>query len=313
MLVRVRACALNHLDLWVRMGMPGVAIPLPHILGCDIAGTVEALGPGVQGIALGKRVVVFPGIRCGKCRFCKTGWDSLCDQYTIMGYKVDGGYAEFAVCPKENIIPVSGRYSFEEWASAPLVFLTAYHMLLTRAGLKKGETVLVHGAGSGIGIAAIQVARQIGAKVIVTAGSDEKLAKAKRLGAQELINYNQQNFVDVVKSLTKNRGADVVFEHIGPATFTGSLSSLAKGGRLVTCGATTGPKVEIDLRFLFVRQLSILGSYMGGLEELRKVIRWIEAGKLRPVVDSVFPLKEARAAHERMETRNFFGKLVLTI
>ncbi len=312
-LVRVRACALNHLDLWVRMGLPGVKIPLPHILGCDIAGTVEALGRGVRGIARGERVVVAPGLRCGRCKFCQSGWDSLCDQYTIMGYRVDGGYAEFAVCPKENIIPVSGKYSFEEWASVPLVFLTAYHMLLTRAGLKKGETVLIHAAGSGIGSAAIQVARLLGARVITTAGSDAKLKRAKRLGAHETINYRKKNFVDRVKKLTKGRGVDVVFEHVGPATFTGSVASLAKGGRLVTCGATSGPKIEIDLRFLFVRHLSLLGSYMGGHKELLEVIRQVEKGRLKPVVDSVFPLREARAAQARMENRQHFGKILLSI
>jgi len=311
--IRVKACALNHLDIWVRKGLPGVEIPLPHILGSDIAGIVDKLGKGVQHPKVGTPVIITPGIGCGKCRYCVSGWTSLCDQFTIMGFRRDGGYAEYAVVGAKNVIPISNRYRFEEWAAVPLVFLTAYHMLVTRARLKKGETVLIHAAGSGIGSAAIQLAKSLGAKVITTAGSDEKLAKAKKLGAWGLINYKRANFVDEVKRLTKDKGVDVVFEHIGPETWTGSLASLSKGGRLVTCGATSGPKAEIDLRFLYMKQLSILGSYMGGDRELRRVLRLVSSGRLKPVVDSTFPLKEARQAHEKMESRDFFGKVVLTL
>ena len=311
--VRVKACALNHLDLWVRAGLPGVEIPMPHILGSDIAGIVEKLGKGVSRPKVGTPVIITPGIGCGKCKHCGSGWTSLCDQFMIMGFRRDGGYAEYAVVGARNVIPVSTRYRLEEWAATPLVFLTAYHMLVTRAALKKGETVLVHAAGSGIGSAAIQLAKTLGAKVITTAGTDEKLAKAKKLGAWGLINYQHANFTDEVKRLTKGRGVDVVFEHIGPATWTGSLASLAKKGRLVTCGATSGPKAEIDLRFLYMKQLSIFGSYMGGDGELRKVMRLLSLGKLKPVVDSLFPLEQARSAHEKMESRDFFGKIVLTI
>jgi len=311
--IRVKACALNHLDIWVRQGLPGVEIPLPHILGSDIAGVVDKLGRGVTHPLVGTPVIITPGIGCGKCRHCASGWTSLCNQFTIMGFRRDGGYAEYAVAGAKSAIPVSSRYSFEEWAAVPLVFLTVYHMLVTRAGLKKGETVLVHAAGSGIGSAAIQLARHLGAKVITTAGTDEKLEKAKRLGAQGLVNYKRTDFVEEVKRFTKGKGVDVVFEHIGPATWMGSLASLAKGGRLVTCGATSGPKTEIDLRFLFMKQLSILGSYMGGDGELRKVLRLVSQGKLKPVVDSILPLSEARKAHERMESRDLFGKIVLTL
>lgn len=312
--VRIKACAMNHLDLWVRNGLPGIEIPLPHILGSDIAGIVDKLGRGVTRPKVGTPVIIAPGIGCGKCKHCGSGWTSLCDQFTIMGFRRDGGYAEFAVVSAKNVIPISKRYSFEEWAAVPLVFLTGYHMLVTRARLKKGETVLIHAAGSGIGSAAIQLAaKHIGAKVITTAGSDEKLEKAKKLGGWGLINYRKTNFVDEVKRLTKGKGVDVVFEHIGPATWSGSLSSLAKGGRVVTCGATSGPKVEVDLRFLFMKQLSILGSYMGGDGELRAVLRLVASGRLKPVVDSVFPLEEAQKAHQKMESRNFFGKLVLSI
>ena len=311
--IRVKACALNHLDIWVREGLPGIHIPLPHILGSDISGIVDKLGKGVTRPKIGTPVVVTPGIGCGRCSYCRSGWTSVCDQFTIMGLQRDGGDAEYTVVDAKDVIPVSRRYSFEEWAATPLVFLTVYHMLVTRATLKRGETVLIHAAGSGIGSAAIQLARYLGAKVMTTAGSDEKLEKAKRLGAWGLINYKKSNFVDEVKRLTKGKGADVVFEHIGPETWTGSLSSLSKGGRLVTCGATSGPKVEMDLRFLFMKHLSILGSYMGGIPELRKVLRLISLGKLKPVVDSVFPLEEARKAHEKMESRDFFGKIVLSI
>jgi len=311
-LVRVKACALNHLDLWTRQGMPGVKIPFPHVLGCDMAGEVAGLGHGVRGVRIGKKVVIAPGISCGRCHACRTGWDSLCGEYQIMGFQVNGGYAEYVKAPARNVIPVSKRWTFEEWASVPLVFLTAWHMLVTRAGLKKGETVLVHAAGSGVGSAAIQIAKYLGAKVFTTVGSDEKVRRAKSLGADEVINYRKKNFALEVKHLTLNRGVDVVFEHIGPDTFQKSLASLAKKGRLVTCGVTSGPVVTLDVRFIFARQLSILGSYMGGIHELKKVIRLLEKRKLKPVVDKVFPLSQAGDAQARMLERQNFGKIVLT-
>ncbi|MBI1988021.1 MAG: zinc-binding dehydrogenase [Nitrospinae bacterium] len=310
-LVRVRACALNHLDIWVRQGMPTVKIPLPHILGCDIAGEVAQIGSQVKGFHAGDRVMVAPGISCGNCEYCASGWDSLCDEYAILGYQVDGGYAEYARVPAENLIPISDKWSWEEWAAVPLVFLTAWHMLFTRAGLGPGEGVLVHAAGSGIGTAAIQLAKLAGARVIVTAGSDEKLERARQLGGDEGINYTKEDFPKAVRRLTGNRGVEVVFEHIGQETFEKSLTCLAKGGRLVTCGATSGPGANLDLRFLFSRQFSILGSYMGGRKELWEVLRLVEAGKVRPVVDAVFPLAEAVTAQERMLSRRVFGKLVL--
>lgn len=310
-LVRVKACALNHLDIWTRQGMPGIKIPLPHILGCDIAGEVAKLGPGVRGIRVGKKVVVAPGLSCGKCRHCRTGWDSLCDEYKIIGFQVNGGYAEYVKVPARNLIPVSKKWTFEEWAATPLVFLTAWHMLVTRAGLKKGESVLIHAAGSGVGSAAIQIAKYLGAKVFTTVGSDDKIKRARSLGADEVINYTKKDFAQETRRLNRNRGVDVVFEHIGPATFQKSLASLAKKGRLVTCGVTSGPVANLDLRFLFVHQLSILGSYMGGREELKKVMSLLEKGKLKPVVDKVFPLREAREAQLRMFERRNFGKIVL--
>lgn len=312
-LVRVRACALNHLDIWVRQGMPGVRIPLPHIPGCETAGEVSRVGTQVKGINVGDRVLVAPGICCGRCHFCLSNWDSLCSEYKIMGYQVDGGYAEFVKAPWENIIHISDRLSLEEWASIQLVFLTAWHMLVTRANLKVGETVLVHAAGSGVGSAAIQVAKLLGARVIATAGNAEKLDKAKELGADDVINYTKEDFPTVVKQLTNQRGVDVVFEHIGPETWQKSLASLSKGGRLVICGATSGPTVEVDLRFLFVKQLSIFGSYMGSRKELFDVLKLVEEGKLKPVIDTTFPLKDAAKAQQHMLDRKQFGKIVLAI
>lgn len=310
-LVQVKACALNHLDIWARQGMPGVKIPLPHVLGCDVAGEIAKLGSGVRGFKEGQKVVVAPGISCGRCRFCRTGWDSLCPDYKILGFQVDGGYAEFVKVPAKNLFPIDKKWTFEEWASTPLVFLTAWHMLATRAQLKKGESVLIHAAGSGVGSAAIQIAKYLGAKVFATVGSDEKIKKAKALGADEIINYEKKDFALEVRRLQRNQGVDVVFEHIGPATFTKSLTTLNPKGRLVTCGVTSGPTVSLDLRYIFVRQLALFGSYMGGLEEFRKVMRLVRHKKLRPVVDKVFPLKDAREAHRRMLERQNFGKIVL--
>jgi NADPH:quinone reductase-like Zn-dependent oxidoreductase len=311
-LVQVKACALNHLDIWTRQGMPGVKIHLPHILGCDIAGVVVKTGHGAHGIPVGKKVVLAPGFGCGRCHSCRIGWDSLCDEYKIMGFQINGGYAEYVKAPARNLIPISKEWTFEEWASVPLVFLTAWHMLVTRAGLKKGESVLIHAAGSGVGSAAIQIAKYLGARVFTTVGSDEKIKRAKALGADEVINYERKDFSLEIKHLSRGRGVDVVFEHIGPATFAKSLASLARKGRLVTCGVTSGPMVNLDLRFLFVRQLSVFGSYMGGIKELHTVLRLVRKKKLRPVVDKVFPLNQAREAQARMLERQNFGKIVLT-
>lgn len=312
-LVRLRTASINHLDIWVRQGMPGVPIPLPHILGNEGAGEVEAVGKSVRNVKPGDRVLVAPGLSCGECRYCTSGWDSACAQYKLIGFQVDGCYAEWVKAPSRNVIPISKKFSFEEWASIPLVFITAWHMLITRAQLKPGETVLVQAGGSGIGIAAIQIAKLSGATVITTAGSEDKLKKAKGLGADYGINYKNEDVPKRVHEITHGKGADVVFEHVGPETWEGSLKSLAKLGRLVTCGATSGPKVEIDLRFLFMRQFSILGSYMGGRHELDRVLDLMESGKLKPVVDKIFALKDAREAQKYMLDRKNFGKIVLKI
>jgi NADPH:quinone reductase-like Zn-dependent oxidoreductase len=311
MLVRVRACALNHLDLWVRRGLPGISIPMPHILGSDISGEVAKVGELVTHVKVGQRVLLAPGLNCGQCPACLAGNDSLCRRYTIFGYMVDGGCAEFVRSPGANVIPIPGDLSFDEAAAVPLVFLTAWHMLVTRAQLKPGEDVLVLGAGSGVGSAAIQIAKCLGARVIATAGNEAKLAKARELGADEAVHHGKQNIADEVKRLTDRRGVDVVIEHVGTATWDASLASLAPGGRLVTCGATTGYEGRVDIRFLFSRQLSVLGSYMGGKHELHAVLKLIGQRKLRAVIDRVLPLAQCAQAHELLEKREQFGKIVL--
>ncbi|HEV2196924.1 MAG TPA: zinc-binding dehydrogenase [Candidatus Acidoferrum sp.] len=312
-LVRVKACALNHLDLWVRRGLPNVPIPLPHIPGSDVAGEIGKIGADVTNVRVGQKVVLAPLVSCGKCPACLAGLDNYCRQATNLGYMIDGGCAEFVRAPEVNCLPYPENLKWEEAAAIPLVFQTAWHMLITRAQLQPGEDVLILGAGSGVGSAAIQIAKFFGARVITTAGSDEKLAKAKELGADHLINHKSQKIRDEVRRITHKRGVDVVFEHVGTATWEDSLASLAPAGRLVTCGATTGYDAKVDLRFLFSRQLSLLGSYMGTKSELHTLMKLVAAGKIKPVVDRVFPLAEAAAAHAYLESGSQFGKVVLTV
>jgi NADPH:quinone reductase-like Zn-dependent oxidoreductase len=312
-LVRVRACALNHLDIWVRMGLPGVPIPLPHILGSDIAGEIAKVGSDVTRVKAGEKVVLAPGVTCGKCVACLSGQDNRCREFTNLGYMIDGGCAEFVRCPEVNCLPYPQKLSFEEAAAVPLVFQTAWHMLVTRAELQPGEDVLVLGAGSGVGSAAIQIAKFFGARVIATAGSDEKLAKARELGADEVINHRTQKIREEVRRITAKRGVDVVFEHVGTATWDDSVASLATGGRLITCGATTGFDAKIDLRFLFSRQLSVMGSYMGRKSELHTVMKLVAQGRFKPVVDRVLPLSACAEAHAYLEAGKQFGKVVLSV
>jgi NADPH:quinone reductase-like Zn-dependent oxidoreductase len=311
--VRVKACALNHLDLWVRRGLPNVPIPLPHIPGSDVSGEIVQIGADVTSVNAGQKVVLAPLVSCGKCAACIAGLDNRSRQATNLGYMIDGGCAEFVRAPEVNCLPYPENLMWEEAAAVPLVFQTAWHMLLSRAELQPGEDVLILGAGSGVGTAAIQIAKFIGARVIATAGSDEKLAKAKELGADHLINHRTQKIREEVRRVTNKRGVDVVFEHVGIATWDDSLASLAASGRLVTCGATTGFDAKLDLRFLFSRQLSLLGSYMGTKSELHTVMKLVASGKLRPIVDRVFPLAEAAAAHAYLESSSQFGKVVLRV
>jgi NADPH:quinone reductase-like Zn-dependent oxidoreductase len=310
-LVRVRACALNHLDLWVRRGLPGITFPLPLIPGSDISGEIVQAGELVANVKPGDAVLLAPGVSCGHCAACSAGNDNMCRKYAALGYGQNGGCAEFVRAPGVNAIPIPAGLSFEEAAAVPLVFLTAWHMLVTRAGLKPGEDVLVLGAGSGVGSAAIQIAKLMGARVMATAGSPEKLEKARALGADELVNHAKQPISAEVRRWTARRGVDVVFEHVGEATWEQSIASLATGGRLVTCGATTGFDAKLDLRFLFVKQLSLLGSYMGSRAELYTVVKLVGERKLHAVIDRVLPLTEAVQAHRLLERREQFGKIVL--
>ena len=311
-LVEVRACALNHLDVWARKGLPGIEIPLPHILGNDVAGVVREAGELVDWVEAGEEVMLQPGVSCGHCLECLRGRDNLCPQYRILGYLIDGGYAELVAAPGVNVIRKPANISFEEAAALPLVTVTAWHMLVTRADVQPGEDVLVRAAGSGVGSVGIQIAKLRGARVIATASSEEKLEKARALGADEVVNYTRADWPREVRRLTDRKGVEVVFEHTGAATWPGSIQALARDGRLVTCGATSGYEAATDLRQVFYRHLSLLGSFMGSKAELLEAMKFVGRGQIRGVVDRTLPLAEARRAHELMEDRAQFGKLVLT-
>lgn len=310
-LIRVKACALNHLDIWIRQGNPSYPIPLPHISGSDIAGLVEAVGGQVEGVTVGDRVLVSPGVSCWRCDYCLAGRDNLCRSYSIIGAKLFGGYAEYVKIQFRNTLPLPGNLSFEQAAAFPLVSVTASHMLFALAGLQHGETVLIMGAGSGVGSMAVQLAKLAGARVITTVGSDDKIPKAVILGADAVINHAKEKVADRVKLLTEGNGVDVVIEHIGPEVWDTCLRSLAKGGRLITCGATTGAAVQLDLRYVFSRQLTVKGSYMGTRAELVKTVELMGQKRLIAVIDRIYPLSDARIAQEQMLSRNFFGKIVL--
>ncbi len=312
-LVRVKACALNHLDIWIRQGNPAYPIPLPHVSGSDIAGVVEQIGAQVEGVTVGARVVVSPGLSCWKCENCLAGRDNFCSTFGIVGAKTHGGYAEYVKVPFLNILPIPENLAFEQAAAFPLVSVTASHMLFALAGLQHGEMVLIMGAGSGVGSMAVQLAKLAGARVITTVGSDEKIPKAVVLGADAVINHSKEKVAERVKLLTEGKGVDVVIEHIGPEVWETCLASLAKGGRLITCGATTGAEVKLDLRYVYSRQFTIKGSYMGTRAELVKAAELVGQKRLMAVIDRTYPLREARAAQELMLSRKFFGKIVLTV
>jgi NADPH:quinone reductase-like Zn-dependent oxidoreductase len=311
-LVRVRACALNHLDLWARKGLPGVQTPMPHITGSDISG--EVVSAAATDVSMGRRVMLQPGVSCGRCTACLSGVDNECAKYEVLGYlNHPGGYAEYVKVPVQNLISIPDEIDFVQAAAFPLTFLTAWHMLMTRAKLKRGEDVLVLAAGSGVGQAAIQIAFLHGARVFATAGTDEKLERARSLGAFEVINHHRQDIGEEIKRLTNRRGVDVVIEHVGEATWVKSVRSLARGGRLVTCGATTGANGALNLNALFGKQLTIQGSYMGTKGELMRAARFFFAGQLKPVIDRTFPLADAAEAHRRMDASGQFGKIVLEV
>ncbi len=312
-LVQVKAAGLNHLDVWVRRGVPGHKFPLPMILGCDGAGLVAEVGSLVTAVKKGARVAIAPGFGCGTCTRCAEGQDHLCRFYGIFGETRDGTCAEYVAIPARNVLPLPDHLSFTDAAAVPLTFLTAWHMLVGRCGIQGGDDVLVHAAGSGVSIAAIQIARLFGARVFATASSAAKLARARELGADVLINYAEQDVAAVVRDATQKAGLEIVVDHVGETTIGTSLKMLKKGGRVVTCGATSGAKLESDLRLIFFKSLSLLGSTMGGLGELHRVWGLVGAGKLKPGVDRVLPLDRVAEGHAALEARATFGKVIVTM
>lgn len=311
--VRVRAVALNHLDLWVRRGGPAFKVQMPHRLGSDIAGEVESVGPGVTGVAPGDRVLLQPGLSCGTCRFCLSGRDNLCKQYRILGENTQGGYATHAVVPDVNVVKIGADLGFVDAAAAPLCTLTAWQMVVAKGQVKAGQTAVVHAAGSGVSTVVIQLCKLFGARVIATTTSPEKVGRAREVGADEVILTSQEDYVAQVKKLTSREGPDVIFDHVGGELLEKAVTVAARGGKIVTCGATAGFAVKVDMRHVFFRQIELMGSTMGSKAMLLEALPFLQSGALRPVVDRTMPLWEARAAHELLEDRKVFGKLVLTV
>ncbi|MCA8943589.1 MAG: zinc-binding dehydrogenase [Planctomycetes bacterium] len=311
--VAIRAAGLNHLDTWVRRGVPGHQFPLPLVVGSDGSGVVDAIGPGVRTHAVGAEVLLVPGTSCGQCEACTNGHDPLCRDYHILGESRDGTCAEYVVLPARNALPKPANLDFEQAASFALVFQTSWSMLVDKARLQPGETVLVQAGGSGVGMAAVQIAKSFGATVIATAGTDAKCQRVLDLGADHAIQYTKEDFAKSVKQLTDRRGVDVVFEHVGGETFQRSVRCLKWGGRLVTCGATTGGKVEINLHELFFKNIALVGSTGGSLGSMPRILRLFESGRLRPVIDRVIGFDEIAQGHEALEGREVFGKIVVRV
>jgi len=311
--VAVKAVALNHLDVWVRKGVASPRLPLPHILGCDIAGVVEAVGAGVQGVRPGDAVVINPGVSCGRCERCLSGQDNLCPEYQILGEHRWGGYAELVTVPVANLLPKPERLSWLEAAAIPLTFLTAWQMVVDKLQVRPGEDVLVMAAGSGVSVAAIQIAKLYGARVIAAASSEEKLAQARALGADETLNYNHPDWFKEVRRLTGGKGADAVVDHTGSQFWEGVVKATAWGGRISLVGASSGYEAITPLSHVFYRQLSIFGSTMASKSRLFPILRWIEQGQLQPVVGDALPLAQAAEAHRLLEERRVFGKVVLEV
>ncbi|OFW00712.1 MAG: alcohol dehydrogenase [Acidobacteria bacterium RIFCSPLOWO2_12_FULL_59_11] len=309
-LVEVKAAGLNHLDIFVRKGFPGLHVPMT--LGSDASGVVKEIGSAVSQFAVGDRVLVQPGYGCGLCELCLSGKENYCAKYGIVGEHRDGVQAQFLALDEDKVIRMPSNIGFEEGAAIPLVYITAWEMLVSKAGIKPADMVLVVAASSGVGSAAVQIAKVCGARVIATAGTAAKLEKARALGADFVLDHYQQDVAKEVKKITSGRGVDIVIEHVGAATWQASLRSLAKGGKLVVCGSTAGYEVNVDLRFLYFRQQSILGSTMGTRGDLFKILQFVEAGKLRGVVDKVFPFAEVAKAHEYLEGGKQFGKVILS-
>ncbi len=311
--VRVQAVAINHLDIWVRRGGPAFRLAYPHRLGSDVAGTIDAIGDGVTGVAIGERVVVQPGLSCGRCTACLSGRDNLCRDYKILGETTQGAYAEYVVVPVANLAPYPARLDAAHAAASILPFMTAWQMIVHKARVAVGDTVLVHGAGSGIGVAAIQIAKLHGARVIATASTADKLARAKEIGADVTVNYTTEDFAAVCRSETGKRGVDAVIEHVGGEVFERSIRAVRNGGRIVTCGATSGFEPKIDLRHIFFRQVEVLGSTMASKADLLAVLALVADGRLRPIVHATMPLADAGKAHAILEARQAFGRVVLEV
>jgi NADPH:quinone reductase-like Zn-dependent oxidoreductase len=311
--VRVHAVAMNHMDLWVRRGGPAFKLTYPHRLGCDIAGVVDALGPGARGVSAGDRVMVQPGVSCGVCRACLSGRDNFCRSYRMLGENTPGGYTRHIVVPDANVVRIGPDLSFHDAAAMPLCTLTAWQMVHRKAQVNCGQTVLIHAAGSGVSSIAIQLCKLIGARVIATTGSPDKVDRARALGADEVIVTSTQDYVAEAKRLTARAGADVILDHVGGELFEKSIAAAAWGGRIVTCGATSGFAAKLDLRQIFFRQIEVLGSTMGSKADLLDALPLIQDGRLRPVIDRVVPLWDAREAHVALEERRVFGKVVLAV
>lgn len=311
--LRVRAVALNRLDLWVRDGWPGIKLPLPHILGADAAGDVDKLGPGVTGLEVGQRVVVNPGVGCGQCDACRSGVQNLCPKFGILGEHMPGTSAEYIVVPARNVLALPEHVSYTDAAAAALIFLTAWHSLITRGGLRAGESVLVVGAGGGVNTASIQIAKLAGATVIVVGSSQARLDAARALGADVLVDRSQGDWSKAVFTLTERRGVDVVVDNVGADTLFQSIRSVKRGGRILIVGNSSGPKTEIDLRYIFDKHISLIGSTMAPHADFVTVMRLIFAGKLHPVVGAVYPLERVIDAYRALEAGSIAGKIVLEV
>jgi NADPH:quinone reductase-like Zn-dependent oxidoreductase len=312
-LVRVRACALNHLDIFVREGIPALKTPLPFWTGCDIAGDVADVGASVKSVKVGDRVAVNPNLTCGRCEFCIQGEDSMCVRYGILGEHAPGGMAELVAVRAENVLALPDHVSYEQAASFILTNMTAWRMVVTQGQVRAGQDVLILGVGGGVSSTAVQIAKLAGARVFVTSSSDEKLERARNLGADVGINYTREDWAKAVFEKTNKRGVDLVIENVGTQTWKQSLRSLVKGGRLVTCGATTGPIGETDLRIVFWNQIHIIGSTMANRKEFGDVMQLLFDGKLRAIIDEVVPLKDGAAAQQRLAEGKQFGKIVLQV
>lgn len=311
--VRVHAVAMNHMDLWVRRGGPHFKLEYPHRLGCDVAGVVEELGPEARGVAVGDRVMVQPGLSCGVCKACLSGRDNLCRSYRILGENAQGGYARHINLPDSSMIKIGDALSFTDAAALPLCTLTAWQMVFKKAAVRPGQTVVVHAAGSGVSSIAIKLCKMLGARVIATTGSPEKRERALAIGADEVIVTSEVDYLTEVRRLTKRAGADVILDHVGGELFEKAISAAAWGGRVVTCGATAGFAVNVDVRQIFFRQVEVLGSTMGSKGDLLEAAPMILDGRLRATVDRIVSIWDAREAHEALEGRKIFGKVVLAV